>query len=193
MSGQVGGTPSAKKKKKVSLAVATIVAAVVSGAAAVITGFVTSANSKADIWADSNGDSLSTSFSDSPPRHLSDGDLVDTCVTVRGDAALTGDQAIAVGTQATGDRWYWEGHSVWDDPSQRHWHADLHIGDVSDHRQYKETVTVIVAPTTVVDYLKSTNKGYPTETWWSSPGMPPDVLAKDSVVVTRTGKPGKGC
>lgn len=187
------------KGKKVSLAVATLGAAAMTAAASVTTGFLTTAYSEPDIVRVTKpGPTVTVTPppAPSPTVHLgnlSAGELVDTCYTVRGDSTLSGDQAIAVGTQAAGDRWYWQGGSVWDDSSKRHWHIDLHIGDVSDHRPYSETVTVIVAPTTVVDYLKATNKAYPTETWWSSPTMPPDVLAQDSAVVTRSGHPGESC
>jgi hypothetical protein len=186
-----------KKLEKLDIGIATVVAAVLSALSAGVTYAVSGGGDTKIVREAAPTVTVAPSPSRSPTVHLgnlTDGQQVPTCYTVTGDAELTGDQTVAVGTRAQGDRlWYWEGSSTWN-PAKTRWSVDLSFGEITNTHQYPETVMVIVARTSDIEYLASTNPKYPDNTWWSSPKPPPNALATDGSVVTRTGQSGgKSC
>jgi hypothetical protein len=186
--------------KKVSVGKAVIVGAIVTGLCSVGSAVLTNVLSKSTTTVEvpEPGPTVTVTARPKPPAppsvqlgNISDGQPVPTCFTATGNAKLSGDQTVILGAHAEGDpRWYWEGSVTWN-PSNTRWSIFTNFGDVTDPHRYSMTVVAAIIDKSLADYLKSTNSKFPNDTWWSSVSTPPNVLAQDSAVVTRTGQVGE--
>jgi hypothetical protein len=123
-----------------------------------------------------------------------DGDNPTICTTITGTFHLQDGQAIAVGLRERAEaRWYYDGRPIVYTPDHR-WSIATQMGDRTDTESRTYDVAAIVLPRTMIEYLESTNRmqdvNHEPLTFWSSPDMPPGVIAKAQRTVTRQGKAG---
>jgi len=107
------------------------------------------------------------------------GDEAKQCVQIEGKADVTRDQALLLGVQEPGDRWYWESDVRFVDDD---WQATAYLGEVNDPSVETYQVEVIVLPKDTVDYLRELRG---RTTWWASRNEPPGVVSRDRINLRR--------
>lgn len=124
------------------------------------------------------------------------GDSPTICYTVAGTVKLAPGQAIAVAVkEGKENRWYLDGRaSIAEDGT---WRAPTRLGLPTDREARFYEIRALVLSEPSLRYYQSTNRmrdsNHEPLTFWSSPGLPPDVLANDQRSVTRQGVAGGKC